>query len=146
MRARVVECLEQIVIPKAAKIYENEIYSMCERISKKERIDITELYSIIAYEKLGELIDAKDKESRQQIIADIRKDKILWESSVYSKYKEKRDKVNSTISEGIKIQAGEFKCKKCGSRDCFPYNQQTRGADEGMTTFVICKCGAKTRC
>lgn len=138
--------LRDIVIDKAAVIYENEIYSMCKRICEKEDIDIEQLYPIIAYEKLGELFSASSKSERQNIVKDIRDDIILWDSSTFSIYKEKKDRTNSIISEGIKIQQGEFKCKKCGSKDCYPYNQQTRSADEGMTTFVICKCGTRSKC
>ena len=44
--------------------------------------------------------------------------------------------VNNVIKEGM------FKCGKCRSNKTTYYQQQTRGADEPMTTFVSCtECG-----
>lgn len=46
------------------------------------------------------------------------------------------------------IQESEFPCKKpkCRSRNTYSIQSQTRGGDEGMTTFVICKdCGYRYR-
>jgi len=41
----------------------------------------------------------------------------------------------------------EFKCGKCKQRNCSYYQQQTRGADEPMTTFVTCMtCGNRWKC
>jgi len=41
----------------------------------------------------------------------------------------------------------EFKCGKCKTRNCSYYQQQTRGADEPMTTFVTCMtCGNRWKC
>ena len=41
----------------------------------------------------------------------------------------------------------EFKCGKCYKRRCTYYQQQTRGADEPMTTFVTClECGNRWKC
>lgn len=41
----------------------------------------------------------------------------------------------------------EFKCGKCKQRNCSYYQQQTRGADEPMTTFVTClTCNNRWKC
>jgi transcription elongation factor S-II len=41
----------------------------------------------------------------------------------------------------------EFKCRKCGQRQCTYYQLQTRSADEPMTTFVSClNCGNNWKC
>lgn len=41
----------------------------------------------------------------------------------------------------------EFKCRKCGKRECSYYQLQTRSADEPMTTFVTClACGNNWKC
>lgn len=41
----------------------------------------------------------------------------------------------------------EFKCRKCGERQCSYYQLQTRSADEPMTTFVTClNCGNNWKC
>lgn len=40
-----------------------------------------------------------------------------------------------------KIISGTFKCGKCHTFNTYHYSAQTRGADEGMTTFIFCLCG-----
>jgi len=46
-----------------------------------------------------------------------------------------------------KSMTDEFKCGKCKERNCSYYQQQTRGADEPMTTFVTClTCGNRWKC
>ena len=41
----------------------------------------------------------------------------------------------------------EFKCRKCGKRECSYYQLQTRSADEPMTTFITClNCGNNWKC
>lgn len=40
-----------------------------------------------------------------------------------------------------------FTCRKCKSKKCNYYQQQTRSADEPMTTFVTClECGNRWKC
>mmetsp|Transcript_11503 Transcript_11503/g.23391 ORF Transcript_11503/g.23391 Transcript_11503/m.23391 type:complete len:229 (-) Transcript_11503:3369-4055(-) len=41
----------------------------------------------------------------------------------------------------------QFRCGKCGKRECTYYQLQTRSADEPMTTFVTCvNCGNRWKC
>jgi len=49
------------------------------------------------------------------------------------------------ILEGNKSQAtDEYKCNRCGKRECTYYEQQTRSADEPMTIFISClNCGKR---
>jgi len=49
------------------------------------------------------------------------------------------------ILEGNKSQAtDEYKCNRCGKRECTYYEQQTRSADEPMTIFIAClNCGKR---
>jgi DNA-directed RNA polymerase subunit M/transcription elongation factor TFIIS len=51
------------------------------------------------------------------------------------------------ILEGNKSRAtDQFKCKKCGKRECTYYEMQTRSADEPMTIFITClNCGKHWR-
>jgi len=40
-----------------------------------------------------------------------------------------------------------FRCNKCGKNECSYYLQQTRSADEPMTTFVTClNCSFRWKC
>jgi DNA-directed RNA polymerase subunit M/transcription elongation factor TFIIS len=51
------------------------------------------------------------------------------------------------ILEGNKSRAtDQFKCRRCGKRECTYYELQTRSADEPMTIFVTClNCGKEWR-
>ena len=51
------------------------------------------------------------------------------------------------ILEGDKSRAtDEYKCHRCGKRECTYYELQTRSADEPMTIFITCvNCGKRWR-
>jgi len=51
------------------------------------------------------------------------------------------------ILEGNKSRAtDEYKCKRCGKRECTYYEMQTRSADEPTTIFISClNCGQRWR-
>jgi transcription elongation factor S-II len=51
------------------------------------------------------------------------------------------------ILEGNKSRAtDQFKCRRCGKRECTYYELQTRSADEPMTIFITClNCGKEWR-
>jgi DNA-directed RNA polymerase subunit M/transcription elongation factor TFIIS len=51
------------------------------------------------------------------------------------------------ILEGNKSRAtDQFKCRRCGKRECTYYELQTRSADEPMTCFISClNCGKEWR-
>lgn len=52
------------------------------------------------------------------------------------KKKEFSNKKNAIVTTDV------YKCRKCGERKCTFRQQQTRSADESMTTFVTCTiCG-----
>ncbi len=72
----------------------------------------------------------------------------------YEMYPEKwfelKDKLlqrEQKILEGNKSRAtDQFKCRRCGKRECTYYELQTRSADEPMTIFVTClNCGKEWR-
>jgi transcription elongation factor S-II len=64
--------------------------------------------------------------------------KLLEEKSIRDKNKYEVDKRSAT---------SEFKCKKCGKKECSYYQLQTRSADEPMTTFITClNCGNNWKC
>lgn len=54
----------------------------------------------------------------------------------------KKKKENSDKTIDLSLATDQFKCLKCFQRVCTFYQQQTRSADEPMTTFINClKCG-----
>ena len=121
---------------------EKKIYDFCIRLSNSE--DIEEIYTKIAYEKIGEILENKDK--YKDIIKDLEKDISGWDSIIYKPYRDDILKENSEQVEGIKVQKGAFKCKnrKCNSDETYYYQSQTRSSDEGSTTRVVCtKCGTR---
>ena len=72
----------------------------------------------------------------------------------YEMYPEKwfelKDKLmqrEQKILEGNKSRAtDQFKCRRCGKRECTYYELQTRSADEPMTIFIMClNCGKEWR-
>lgn len=57
-------------------------------------------------------------------------------------------KVAEEISSKDMKMDSFIKCRKCGCREIFSYDKQTRSADEGATRFFECtnnKCGFKWR-
>jgi len=66
------------------------------------------------------------------------------------RWKEMADKQlirEQKILEGDKSRAtDEYKCHRCGKRECTYYELQTRSADEPMTIFITCvNCGKRWR-
>jgi transcription elongation factor S-II len=45
--------------------------------------------------------------------------------------------------EKVEEEEGFFRCGKCKTNRTTYYQLQTRSADEPITTFVSCKCGAR---
>lgn len=61
-----------------------------------------------------------------------------WKELIEKKLK--KEKSETTID--LSLATDQFKCYKCFERVCTFYQQQTRSADEPMTTFINClKCG-----
>jgi len=60
--------------------------------------------------------------------------------------KKKIERDDSKYSSTSRGNTDDFTCR-CGSKECFAYQLQTRSADEPMTTFVTCtKCGKRWKC
>lgn len=64
-------------------------------------------------------------------------DQVGWNHSVFDNIKRIMHEEVSFISESVQVESG-FECKKCKSTKTYTYQQQTRSADEGFTTFTIC--------
>ena len=128
----------------ADKKLEKLIYDMCKNISNKDKMEIGDVYNKLAYEKLGEIIENPDK--LESIKKDLNEINIGWDSTVYEEYINIESKENSDHVEGIKVEKSAFKCnnRKCGSNETYYYQTQSRSADEGSTTHVVCsKCGSR---
>ena len=61
-----------------------------------------------------------------------------WSGFIDAKIKRDKNKFETNISASTDL----FTCRKCKGNQCTYYQQQTRSADEPMTTFVqCCLCG-----
>jgi transcription elongation factor S-II len=68
---------------------------------------------------------------------------LKWKKMIEAKIK--RDKCK--FETNMEASTDTFTCSKCRSKKCMYYQQQTRSADEPMTTFVTCiDCGKCWKC
>jgi DNA-directed RNA polymerase subunit M/transcription elongation factor TFIIS len=66
-----------------------------------------------------------------------------WKPLIEAKIKRDESKFEKKISASTDM----FTCKKCKSKKCSYYEQQTRSCDEATTIFVQClNCGKQWRC
>ena len=156
---------------KIAKLYENAIYKMCEKLSNDQlflkiyslsvnnskfendtnfqrKLDLVSLYKTFSYEKVGQIILSKSEKERIQILRDIKKRNVQWKSCVYNSSRKELDKHFERLKIKPTAVKGVYICrnKKCKSDDFLVWQSQTRSADEGMTTFRQCiKCGKREK-
>lgn len=126
---------------KSAINYEKAISKMVKSITE----DYEEVYSDIAYQKLGELMAANSKEERGEILKDIKEGKLNFDSSNWREIRDKEEIERRIVAEGVKVKKGEIECKnpKCRSKECYYTSLQTRSADEPATIFSFCtKCNS----
>lgn len=129
---------------KESKKIETKLFELCNILATEYDDNIGELYQKFAYDKVGELLTNPDKKS--EIISDIDKQIIGWESCLFKTFRENESKDAKDQVIGIKVSKGEFRCKnvRCKSDECYYYPVQTRSCDEGATNYVVCsKCGGR---
>lgn len=146
-RVLIVDVLKTKVGPKAATTYENAIYELVKRKATQSKKSIESIYADIGYQKCGEIMNTTEKEQRDAIYRDLKNNVEGWDSSVYAKQRLEQSLFNQKLQDKGKLTKGAYYCRdkiKCGSDECYSYQQQTRGNDEGATTFIICaKCGLR---
>lgn len=119
---------------------------MCVALSEESDETPEQIYSREAYEKLGCIFDAETSTEKKKVFQDIKKCRLRWESCNYDDFRRRRDIDNTQLTDGMKVEKGEFKCRKkdCKSNECYFYQVQTRSGDEGMTNYVVCtKCSSR---
>lgn len=147
-RQAVVDALETKLGPKSSANFEERIWKMCNQLGEEYVEDTNEIYGKYAYEKVGCILAAKDRDDRAKVLNDIKGTVLDWDSHNYDEFRRRRNLDNAQIAEGVKVEKGEFKCRKkeCKSNECYFYLQQDRSGDEGMTTYVVCtKCSTRYR-
>jgi DNA-directed RNA polymerase subunit M/transcription elongation factor TFIIS len=112
-----------------------------------------EEYKNSTLQVIGRIINLKqanggkmDSTAIKQLIQSINKQEFMWNDPFF-------DPIRHVDDEEFKINLedvveGVWTCKKCGCKKTFSYQKQTRSADEGSTSFIVClngKCGAQWR-
>lgn len=125
------QLLEEKVPEHEAVTIEEKIFNLVQ--IKHDESSLISLYKLLGYEKMAHLKINKDK-----CLQDIDQGKIGWDSFVYQKYQDYSDNKFTESNNNIVMRDGDFMCRKCKSKKCTYYTLQTRGGDEGMTTFISC--------
>lgn len=158
IRATVVSTLQDTVGPTKAKKYEGVIFALANRLWPvlEDESLLDTLYKKIAYEKLGQLLEAKTDEDRTTIIADVEEDDgsvyedpdniINWNDAAYENHRLRYVSEMDRTQQRPKAVKGMYTCKMkgCNSDEFYVWQQVTRSADEGSTNFRQCaRCGKR---
>lgn len=145
IRKNVTSAMLSLFGKRQAQEYENLIFNTCKKLCKEYDQSLEEVYPKYAYQKVGLLAQTENVE---EVVNDISRGSLGWESSSYNPIREKIKKANEDYTVGVKIEKGEFACRNrdCRSKECYYWSQQDRSSDEGQSTYVMCtKCGTRYR-
>lgn len=150
-----------------SKKIETSIYNHCSVVYNGftgkygDLFSIEEFYKTLSYEKVGQIITYPNKKDNilkntssffSPVYDVLCSDKVgagaivsvlEWNGCSYADFRENEKKDTIGQADVMKVQKGEFKCKvkTCRSDECYHFTMQTRGCDEGGTTYVVCtKC------
>lgn len=143
-RLAIVKCLTTHFNKKDATTYENLIFAMV----LSDANPSNEMYSRIAYEKVGQLVECREDATMiKRILKDITEGIKGWECCVYDTQKKNYEKELVQANQKPKAVKGVYQCKPpqgCGSDEFYIWYLQTRGGDEGVTIFRACaKCNRR---
>lgn len=133
---------------KIAEKYETAIYNMAVRVAKRDGQKITEVYPVIAYDKLGQIVVAKTSLERHKILNDLKNAVEDWDSCVYNSPRSEYNRMMDRSIQKPKAVKGVYVCKQknCGSDEFYVWSQQTRSSDEGMSQMRQCAhCGKRRK-
>ncbi len=119
---------------KVAKQYEKAIYDRCGDHN----------YATLGYQLLGFFMN--NVSPPNNVLKDTTNDVSHWDCSSFEGHKRVQMMDISRQIDGVKMEKGDYVCRNrlCRSDLCYYYLLQTRSADEGMTTFVVCsKCNTR---
>jgi len=130
--------LKEATNRKVVKKWDNPFYV---------QLYVDRLRSILTNLKNVELVgQIKDGSIKPQVLAFMTHQEMnheKWISLIDAKMKRDKTKYETTME----AMTDTFTCRKCRSKKCNYYQQQTRSADEPMTTFVSCiDCGNRWKC
>jgi DNA-directed RNA polymerase subunit M/transcription elongation factor TFIIS len=127
-----------------SKKIEASIITECIAVSKQNNITLTDIYYEFVYQKVGELLTYPHL--KDEILKDVQNHTSGWETVSFLEFRENEKRDTQDQISGMKVQKGAFRCKNktCGSYECLHYTSQTRGCDEGGTTYIVCsQCGER---
>ena len=121
-------------------------------LTKPQNIDILEkniynynnneeIYNKILYQVLN---DYKNNIKLSDILNNLKTLKYGWEHETYKKLREEEEQQDEFIINPFQeVEDGIVECK-CGSKRVYSFSKQTRGGDEGITSYHQClKCKSK---
>lgn len=125
---------------KSAAKYETAIYNMCVRLAKQDEERIEHVYTRIAFDKIGQLIAAKNSLERSKILNDLKNTVEDWDACIYEKQRFEYDRLmDRSIQKPQAVTLDEIcKYKGCKSNKFYIWAAQTRSCDEGTTNFRQC--------
>ena len=141
-RLKTIEILTSFVDENNANYIDEQVY----KIYPDEQDYLLKMYHMI--DSCQKSILLKDKINIQEfidgIIQDLKNDKEGWEASQFDYIRQRESEELDYITQEVRLERGEHKCRKCGNDRCFTYQIQTRSLDEPATNYLVCpKC--KTR-
>lgn len=84
--------------------------------------------------------------SIESILYDVSVGKRGWELSIYDAVRMEKLDFIKKLNMKPEATKGLFICKSCGCDEFYTWKQQTRSADEQMTTFAQCaKCNKRIK-
>jgi DNA-directed RNA polymerase subunit M/transcription elongation factor TFIIS len=88
--------------------------------------------------------DIRNGESTKETLAALKCGSYLHNHVKLKYVRTHRDDYDKMMNNPLEVAEGVEKCRKCPSWKVYSYQLQTRGGDEGVTTFCTCsECGAK---
>tara|TARA_B100000900_G_C20149469_1_gene541254 strand:- start:30 stop:560 length:531 start_codon:yes stop_codon:yes gene_type:complete len=139
---------------------EKAVFNFAIKTAKQKKIvrkwdnkHFTQIY-LDRFRSIYSNINPKLSTGNKKLLSDLKKKKITPKDLAFMKHQDMNPKIwKELVAAKIKrdknltqvdmsAATDEFKCFKCGKRQCTYYQLQTRSADEPMTTFITClNCG-----
>lgn len=133
LRDAVTAMLESKFSSQRSKRFEEKIYVGLGAVAKDYRLHARDLVYLLL-------------ETDVDVWADVDEGLMGWESTFYHPIRQAQRATLTKMNEKPKALEGSRKCRKfgCKSTKLLFFQMQTRGGDEGMTTFYTCTlCGTR---
>ncbi|KAF7830852.1 transcription elongation factor TFIIS [Senna tora] len=160
--------IREILLEALSKVSEEADEEIIDRVHTSDPIRVAVTVESVLFQKWGSsvgtqkakyrslMFNLKDKNNpdfrRKVLLGEIEAEKLINMNAVEMASDQRKKEVDEMKkkalfecerSERPKATTDQFKCGKCGERQCTYSQMQTRSADEPMTTFVACTfCGS----